>query len=89
VGSIAYFWGINIVNFIIIHTIYEIFEITRYGTHIINTYFKNIWPGGGKHKAEPIINGIGDTIGGILGWFSAYYLDNIGDKYKWYHKHIK
>ena len=89
VGIIVYFWDISLLNWLIIHTIYEFVEITKTGTYIINKYFGTIWPGGGKHKAEPLINGVGDTIGAIIGWLSAYYLDQIGNKYGWYNLHIK
>lgn len=89
VGIIFYFWGFSLPLWFIIHTVYEIFEITPIGTNFINTYFGKLWPGGGKHVAEPIINGVGDTLGALLGWASAYYLDKIGDHYGWYPKHIK
>jgi hypothetical protein len=88
VGVIFYFWGFSMLSWIIIHTLYEILEITPFGTNFINKYFGNIWPGGGKHVAEPIINGVGDTIASIVGWLSAYYLDVIGNKYGWYPLHI-
>jgi len=89
VGIVFYFWGVSLPYWIIIHTLYEIGEITPYGAHLINTYFGHIWPGGGKHVSEPIINGIGDSIGAIIGWLSAYYLDRIGNQYNWYSLHIK
>ena len=89
VGIILYFWGISLPTTIIIHSIYEYFEVTKFGTNFINVYFGNLWPGGGKHKGEKFIyNGLGDTIGIILGWLSAYYLDNYGEKMGWYNKHI-
>jgi hypothetical protein len=55
--------------------------------NIINKYIL-FWPGG-KPKSDSIINSVGDTIGVILGWISAYYLDKIGNKYNWYELHIK
>jgi len=89
-GIICYFWDISFSTSFILHSIYEYFEITDFGTHIINTYFGNIWPGEGKHTQEKFIyNGLGDTIGFVLGWMSAYYLDKLGNKYGWYEKHIK
>ena len=87
VGIIAYFWNISLLNWIILHTIFEILENTQIGMNIINKYLL-IWPGG-KPKSDSIINSIGDTIGTILGWFSAYYLDKIGNKYNWYPLHIQ
>ena len=77
-GVIAYFWNINIRNWIIIHTIFELLENTNKGiTLIIKFYF---WPGGKNHP-DSFINIIGDTIGTILGWMSAYYLDIILEYY--------
>ena len=87
VGVIAYFFGINFIPWIIIHIIFEIIENTNIGMKFINNYF-TFWPGG-KPKADSFINIIGDNIGGILGWVSAYYLDILGDKYNLYQKHIK
>ena len=47
-----------------------------------------IWPGG-KPYSDSLTNIIGDNIGTIFGWLSAYYLDNLGSKYGYYNKHIK
>ena len=88
-GIITYFWGISFTNSILIHTLYEIFEVTPIGVHIINTYFGKLWPGGGKSLKEIEVNALGDTIGFIIGWVSAMALDNIGNKYGWYELHIK
>ena len=88
-GIISYFWGISFVLWLIVHSIYEYLETTQFGIYIINNYFGKIWPGGGKHKNEGFNNAIGDTIGAIFGWISAYYLDNLGNKYQWYSLHIK
>lgn len=52
----------------------------------INRYI-TFWPGG-KPYPDTIINNVGDTIGAIFGWLSAYYLDKIGNDYKWYPQHI-
>jgi hypothetical protein len=87
VGVISYFFGINLVSWIIIHILFEIIENTNIGMKIINNNF-TFWPGG-KPKADSFINIIGDNIGAILGWVSAYYLDILGDKYNLYKKHIK
>ena len=57
------------------------------GINIINQYIV-FWPGG-KPKSDTIINIVGDTFGAIVGWLSAYYLDNLGNNYKWYDLHIK
>ena len=86
-GIVLYFWNISLLNFIILHTIFEILENTKLGINIINKYVV-FWPGG-KPKSDSIINVFGDTIGAIIGWISAYYLDKIGNKYNWYQLHIK
>ena len=85
-GIIAYFWGINFLNWIILHTIFEIIENTNIGMRIINQYIK-LWPGG-KQKSDTFINSLGDTMGTILGWLSAYFIDKLGNKYGWYNLHL-
>ena len=87
VGIIVYFWNISLVNWVILHTIFEFLENTQMGVNIINNYIV-FWPGG-KSKSDTIINSIGDTFGAILGWLSAYYLDKLGNNYGWYSLHIK
>jgi len=87
VGIIMYYWGISIEKWFIIHTIFELLENTEIGLNIINKYII-FWPGK-KPQLDSIINIIGDTIGGLLGWLSAYYLDQLCNKYGWYPLHIK
>ena len=86
-GIIAYFWGIPFIYWAILHFLFEIFENTNLGIWIINNLIV-FWPGG-KYGKDGLNNIIGDNITAFLGWFSAYYLDKLGDKYKWYPKHIK
>jgi hypothetical protein len=45
------------------------------GIHIINKYIV-FWPGG-KPESDTIINNIGDTLGAVCGWLSAYYLEKL------------
>ena len=85
-GIIAYFWGLPIYVWFILHTIFEVLENSKFGIKLINKIF--FWPGG-KPKADSFINSVGDTIGGMIGWGSAYLVDNIGNKYGWYPLHIK
>ena len=87
VGIIAYFWNISLLHLFIVHTIFESLENTQIGINIINKYML-FWPGG-KSEADSIQNIIGDTIGVIIGWLSAYWLDNLSNKYGWYPLHIK
>ena len=85
-GIIVYYWGISLPAWICIHYLFEIVENTKYGMNFINKYLP-IWPGG-KPKADSIINIIGDNIGAIIGWLSAYLLDMLGSKYNWYQRRI-
>jgi hypothetical protein len=87
VGIIVYFWNISLLNWVILHTVFEVLENTNVGINIINQYIV-FWPGG-KQSSDTIINNIGDTIGTVLGWLSAYYLDKMGNSYNWYNLHIK
>jgi hypothetical protein len=87
VGIIVYFWNISLLNWVILHTVFEVLENTNVGINIINRYIV-FWPGG-KQSSDTIINNIGDTIGTVLGWLSAYYLDKLGNSYNWYNLHIK
>ena len=75
-GIVVYFWNISLLNWVILHTIFEIFENTQMGMNIINQYIV-FWPGG-KPESDTSINSVGDTFGAVLGWLTAYYLD------KWY-----
>ena len=87
VGIVIYFWNISLINFVILHTIFEFLENTQTGMNIINKYIV-FWPGG-KPKPDTIINIAGDTFGAVFGWLSAYYLDKLGNNYKLYNLHIK
>ena len=71
-GIIAYFFDLSLLQFIILHTIFEIIENTKFGINFINKYLFS-WPGG-KSDSDRIINNIGDTIGALIGWLSAYLI---------------
>ena len=86
VGIIVYFWNISLLNLFILHVIFEMLENTQMGIYVINKLL--FWPGG-KSKPDTIINSIGDTTGSLIGWISAYYLDNLGNKYGWYNIDVK
>jgi hypothetical protein len=79
VGIVIYFWNISLINFVILHTIFEFLENTKMGMNIINQYIV-FWPGG-KPKSDTIKNIVGDTFGAMFGWFSAYYLDKLGNAF--------
>lgn len=82
-GIIAYFLGVKLLHWIIIHSLFEFIENTTYGMNIINTTMKDIWPGG-KDRADSFINSMGDNFFAIIGWCIAYYFDYIGKKNKWF-----
>jgi hypothetical protein len=83
-GIIAYFFGIKLEQWIIIHILFEYVENTSYGINFINLYLKNIWPGG-KDKKDTFLNSmVGDNFFAIIGWCIAYYFDLMGKKYNWY-----
>lgn len=82
VGVVAYFWNISLFHWFILHSIFEILENTSFGMYFINNYIF-FWPGG-KPKADTIINNIGDNIGAVLGWLSAFYIDKFANQYGLY-----
>jgi|SRR6056300_1042512 len=86
VGIVAYFWNIPLFWFIVIHSIFEYIENTTTGAFFIGHYL-TMWPGG-KPKPDSILNIVGDTLGSIFGWLSAYLLDRMGSLLGWYYPHI-
>ena len=86
VGIIFYFWNVSLKNLLVIHVIFEIFENSGLGILMINKIFP-IWPGG-KPKADSLINEVGDILASLLGWLSAYYIDQLGAKYSLYKAHL-
>ena len=68
-GIIFRYFNIPFITSLIIHTMFEFLENTKYGIYFINKYLK-FWPGG-KPKKDTIINNIGDTVFFIIGYFVA------------------
>jgi len=85
-GIIAYFWNISFKNWIMLHTIFEILENTNFGIKVINKFY--YWSSFKKSYPDSLINILGDTLGASLGWLTAFYLDYLGHKYKWYDPHL-
>lgn len=87
VGVITYFWNISFIYGFILHFIFELLENTKIGIHMINKYIIEpgyfSWPGG-KHKADTILNIIGDNTFYAFGFLMSYILDYIGRIHKWY-----
>jgi hypothetical protein len=74
-GIVIYYWGVSLMWWLLLHTLFELVENTPQGVHFIDNYLK-IWPGG-KLKPDTFTNSLGDTIGAILGWLSAHYVNLI------------
>jgi hypothetical protein len=72
VGVVAYFWGISLENWMILHSVFEILENTDVGMKFINTYVK-MCPGG-KTRKDTCLNSVSDTIFAMVGWIIAYYV---------------
>ena len=85
VGIILFYWDIDIITAIILHTIFEIVENTKLGMHIINNYIY-FWPGG-KPYPDSLVNCISDTVFFILGWISALLINKLSNNLKLYNKY--
>jgi len=83
-GIVAYFVGIKLQIWILIHILFEIIENQKLFIKFNNEYLKWFWPGG-KEEPDTFINSmIGDNFFAILGWLVAYYLDKYAKKHKWH-----
>ena len=80
-GIFAYFFKFDLITFMVIHILFEIVENSGVGMSIINNYVKYIWPGGKNYRDEFINSMIGDNISAFCGWYLAYLVDKISDKY--------
>ena len=75
-GVIAYFWGVPIVWWFVLHALFELFEDTPTGVYLVNKLFGNIWPGGGKKVPDSFTNSeLGDNFYAMLGWIVSSWLD--------------
>jgi hypothetical protein len=72
-GVVVYFWGMSLEVWVVLHTLFEIFENTRVGMTFITDHFK-LWPGG-KSVPDNFLNSAGDTVFAIAGWIVARALD--------------
>ena len=87
VGVIAYFFGIKWYIWLIAHGVFEMTENTDEGMRFINKWLK-FWPGG-KPWADSYLNRVGDVFSGMVGWFIAYFIDNLGTRLGWYTSHLQ
>lgn len=86
-GIMAYFFGLKLDFWILLHTAFEYSENTEVGIRFINTFLP-FWPGG-KPYADSFINSVGDFLSATLGWIVAYLCDRAGAKYGLYPLHLK
>ncbi len=73
-GIIAYFWGVSLSLWFLLHGMFEIIENTEQGVRFIDTNVP-LWPGG-KQSSDTLVNMVGDQIYAILGWGLAYMIDS-------------
>ena len=78
-GILAYFWGLRLAFYILLHILFELIENTPQGIAIINKYMF-FWPGG-KNYPDTVVNSLGDILSGAAGWLIACYLDKYGSKW--------
>jgi hypothetical protein len=69
-GIVAYFWGIPLEWWFLLHALFEVVENSPYGVYAIDTYI-TLWPGG-KKKPDTLLNSVGDQTCAVLGWVLAY-----------------
>lgn len=74
-GIIAYFWGLPLVWWIVIHALFEYAENTNMGIKFINRYVP-LWPGGKQEKETFVNSMIGDNVSAVLGWMLASFVEN-------------
>lgn len=74
-GIVAYFLGIPLVLWALLHFVFEIVENQPESIYFVDTYL-SFWPGG-KKGADSVINSLGDEVFAVLGWLTAYWVSNI------------
>ena len=75
-GVTAYFWFHHLVSFktfLIFMVLFELFQNSAVGMDFMNHYIP-IWPKN-RREPEPWVNMMSDVLFLIIGWQSAFYLD--------------
>ena len=80
-GITAYFWGLSLLEWMAFHLVFELIENSKWGIHFINHYLW-FWPGG-KDSSDTLENIVGDNVGALLGWVSAYIIDCFATQNGW------
>lgn len=70
-GVSVYYWNISLLEWFIIHGLFEILENSKYGILFLQKV--KYWPGG-KASADTVINSLGDQFYSILGWLFAHFI---------------
>ena len=83
VGVVAYFIGFSLPLTTGLHIVFEYVENTETGINFINKHLSWFWPGG-KDYPDSTANRVGDTLSTIVGWITAYLLDQYGKEKGWY-----
>lgn len=74
-GIIAYYFGLSLVMWLLLHASFEVLENSPDGIYFIDNYL-TFWPGG-KRSSDTLLNVIGDNLFAILGWLTPYLLDRL------------
>jgi len=85
VGAVFFYWVprplLGGAVFFLMHTIFELVENSNFGVHALKAVV--IWPGG-KPKADTMINILGDTVFAMLGFYTSYVVNVVGEHFGWY-----
>jgi hypothetical protein len=72
-GIVAYYFGLSLVMWLLLHASFEVLENTSGGNYFIDHYL-TFWPGG-KRSPDTLMNVIGDNLFAVLGWLTPYFID--------------
>jgi hypothetical protein len=81
VGIAVNLWGLPLLHWLIIHTVFEVIENTPVGIKFLNRHSR--YPGGKPH-ADTLQNSLGDLFGAFVGWSLAEAATRASNKYGWY-----
>ncbi len=73
-GIIAYYWGLPLIGWLIVHALFEYIENTKIGMNLINNYIPT-WPGGKQTKETFFQSMVSDNFFAVVGWLIASFVD--------------